>query len=213
VGKGVTVFHVSGSLPSALLEPARARGASVGTVHPVKSFADPSIALRTFPGTHCAVEGDSEAREALTGIFERLGAITFQINPDAKTIYHAGTVVVCNYLVALIEVGLQCFEKAGVPRETAMKVIRPIVQETVDNIFKLGPIHALTGPIARGEPSVIERHVEALGKSAADLEAIYRAAGRLTIEISRQRGEAANEALLKIEEILTRANPAAQKDL
>ena len=169
--------------------------------------------MKTFAGTYCAVEGDREAREALTSIFEPLGAITFQLNPDAKAIYHAGTAVVCNYLVALIEGGLRCFEKAGVPRQTAMKVIQPIVQETVDNIFKLGPIHALTGPIARGEPSVIERHAEALGNSEAVLEAIYRALGRFTIEMSRERGEAANEALLKIEELLTRTKLAAQKDL
>jgi predicted short-subunit dehydrogenase-like oxidoreductase (DUF2520 family) len=202
VGKGVIVFHSSGSLPSTLLEPAKICGASIAGVHPVMSFADPAGALKDFARTFCAIEGDAEACDVLSGVFERLGARTFHIEPEHKAIYHAGTVLVCNYLVTLMEVGMRCFDKAGVPRETARKVIQPIVQGTVDNIFRLGPARALTGPIARGEPSVIRRHAEALGQSEAGMEALYKAVGRLTVEISRERGEADDEALREIAEIL-----------
>jgi predicted short-subunit dehydrogenase-like oxidoreductase (DUF2520 family) len=202
IGPGVVIFHVSGSLPSALLEPAKKLGAAVASVHPVKTFADPAASAGTFAGTYCAIEGDTEAREALSSIFEQIGGIPFAIRPDAKAIYHAGTVLVCNYLVALIEAGLSCFERADVPRDLALKIIEPIVRGTVDNVFALGPVRALTGPMARGEPSVVQKHIEDLSRADDLLNAIYRDLGQVAVELSQRQGTASEDALAKIVEIL-----------
>jgi predicted short-subunit dehydrogenase-like oxidoreductase (DUF2520 family) len=199
---GVVVFHCSGSLPSTLLEPARRQGASVASLHPVKSFADPGSAVDTFAGTFCAVEGDPEACAALRDALERSGAMTFDLEPELKTIYHAGTVIVCNYLVALMEVGLRCFEKAGLDRETAMAVMRPMVTGTVNNVFKLGPVQALTGPIARGERSVVERQSDALGRLDQRIRRVYKALGEVAVELSAAQGNAAPEALAAIKKTL-----------
>jgi predicted short-subunit dehydrogenase-like oxidoreductase (DUF2520 family) len=198
----VIVFHCSGSLPSALLDSARAQGALVASVHPVKSFADPANAVETFAGTFCAMEGDPQACNVLRDALARCGARTFSVDPDFKTIYHAGTVVVCNYLVAIIEVGLRCFEKAGIPRETALELIKPIVAETVDNVFKLGPVGALTGPIARGEPTVVQQQSEALGAWDEAVHSIYQRLGQIAVELSSAQGRAAASALDAIKEML-----------
>jgi predicted short-subunit dehydrogenase-like oxidoreductase (DUF2520 family) len=198
VGQGAIVFHCSGALGSAILGPARQRGAGIASVHPVKSFADPAAALRTFAGTYCALEGDPPACEVLGDLFRRLGAETFPIDPQHKTIYHAATVMVCNYLTALMEVGLRCFEKAGVPRPTAMNVMQPIVTGTVRNVFKLGPAAALTGPIARGETSVVAKQAEALGQWDERVERIYKALGQVAVELSAEQGNAAPEAIREV---------------
>ena len=200
--EGVVLFHCSGALPSALLEPARRRGASIASLHPVKSFADPSLAVETFAGTFCALEGDRQACDVLRDALDRCGAITFSVDPQLKTMYHAATVIVCNYLVALMEAGLRCFEKAGVPRETAMKVIRPLVAGTVDNVFRLGPVRALTGPIARGETSVVARQSEALGRWDENLQRIYHSLGRVAVELAALQGNSGPEALAAINKLL-----------
>ena len=122
--EGVVVFHCSGSLSSRLLDAAKAQGALVAGMHPVKSFADPARAVETFAGTFCALEGDPQACDVLGDALQRCGAHTFHVDPQMKTVYHAATVVVCNYLVALMEVGLRCFEKAGVSRQTALEVMQ-----------------------------------------------------------------------------------------
>ena len=205
--KGVVVFHCSGSLPSKLLEPARAQGASIASVHPVKSFTDPSAAAETFAGTFCALEGDPRACEVLRDALQRCGALTFPVNPELKTVYHAATVVVCNYLVALMEVGLRCFEQAGIPRETAMQVIEPIVTGTVGNVFKLGPVRALTGPIARGEQSVVHTQCEALGRWDEEIRRIYQNLGQVAVELSAAQGNADPDALAAITELLQGAEP------
>ncbi len=202
IQEGTVVFHCSGSLPSTVLEPARARGASIASIHPVKSFADPSVAAETFAGTFCALEGDAPACEVLREAMRRCGAITFAVRPEMKTVYHAATVVVCNYLVALMEVGLRCFQQAGLPRETAMEVIRPIVEGTIDNVFEQGPVRALTGPIARGEPSVVQSQCEALGRWDEQIRRIYQSLGQVAVELSAAQGNADPEALAAIKEAL-----------
>ena len=199
---GVVVFHCSGSLPSTVLEPAKARGALIGSVHPVKSFAAPARAVETFAGTFCAIEGDREACDVLGDALGRCGATTFPVDPQFKTVYHAGTVFVCNYLCALLEVGLRCFEQAGIPRETALEIIRPIVHGTMSNVFELGPAQALTGPIARGEVSVVARQSSALGEWDERVERIYKALGQVARELSAAQGNAGADALDAIDELL-----------
>jgi len=200
--EGVIVFHLSGSLPSTLLEPAGAEGALVASVHPVKSFADPLRAVETFAGTFCAVEGDPQACEAIRGALDPCGATTFPVDPHFKTVYHAATVVVSNYLVALMEVGLRCFEKAAIPRETAIEIIRPIATGTLDNVFELGTVAALTGPIARGESSVVARQGEALAKWDEAIRSVYGSLGQIAVELSAAQGHADPEALAAIKRML-----------
>jgi predicted short-subunit dehydrogenase-like oxidoreductase (DUF2520 family) len=190
------VFHCSGALSSASLDRARAAGAAVASLHPVKSFADPAAAAETFSGTFCAVEGDPPARDALGDLVRRCGAIPFPIESEHKTIYHAGTVVVCNYLVALMEVGLRCFEKAGLDRDTAVRLIEPIVRETVGNVFRLGVVGSLTGPIARGEASIVRRQSEALGQWDAGVQRIYKDLGLVAAELAAGRADPASLAAI-----------------
>lgn len=200
--KGMTVFHLSGSLESSILSPAQEQGARIGSIHPVKSFAEPDRAAETFAGTFCAIEGDPQACEVLREAVERLDAETFPIDPAHKTLYHAGTVFVCNYLVALVEMGLRCFDEAGVPRETAVEIIHPMVAGTVENFFRLGPAAALTGPIARGEPAIVAKHAEALAHWNETAAQLYRTLGRIAADLSAEQGSATPQALAEIERFL-----------
>ena len=202
LAQGSIVFHTSGSLPSGLLDSAAARGASIASIHPVKSFADPLSAVQTFAGTYCALEGDPEACNVLGDALERLGATTFQVEPEFKTVYHAANVIVCNYLIALLETGLRCFEKAGLSRPTAMRVMEPLVRESTANLFRLGPAAALTGPIARGETSVVQRQCEAIGDWDQAIERVYRSLGRIAVEVAAAKGHADAESLAAIEKLL-----------
>ena len=210
LAEDVTLFHCSGSLPSTLLEPARQRGAAIASLHPVKSFADRAVAVETFSGTFCAVEGDRAACQLIRELLEHCGAIPFQVQSEFKTIYHAATVIVCNYLVALMEVGLKCFEKAGIPRETAEQIIEPIVRGTVDNVFQLGPVMALTGPIARGELSVVEAETADLCAWDDQIGRIYRELGHMAVDLSADQGTASADALAAIERALckSRSSPS-----
>jgi predicted short-subunit dehydrogenase-like oxidoreductase (DUF2520 family) len=200
------VFHCSGSLPSADLEAAIRLGTSVASIHPLKSFAEPAEAVRTFAGTPCAAEGDRAALQVLVPAFERIGGRVSEIDPRFKTVYHAASVIVCNYLAALLETGLRCYEKAALDRATATHMIEPIVRETLENVLELGTARALTGPIARGDHAVVASHLYALDAWDARIASIYRELGLIALDLARERGEADGAALDRIGALLREAD-------
>ncbi len=199
---GAVVLHCSGALSSEVLGPLRGENAELASIHPVMSFAEPASACENFPGTHCAMEGEEGALARLTPAFEQIGARLFRIDPRHKTVYHAGAVMACNYLVGLVEAGLRCFEQAGVPRATAEEILHPLVSGTVANVFRQGTRDSLTGPIARGETALVAEQLSALGSWDPDLAHLYRAAGLATLELARAQGSASTEALRALEELL-----------
>lgn len=199
---GDIVFHCSGALSSGELRSAAAAGAMVASVHPLKSFADAQDAIRAFPGTWCAAEGDRAALDVLQPAFERIGARISEIDPQFKTLYHAASVMVCNYLVALLETGLRTYGKSGLARDTALAMMEPLVRETVDNVFKLGTVKALTGPIARGDHVVVTRQLEALTAWDARVAALYKELGGAALQLAQAQGEADAEALDRLRVLL-----------
>lgn len=209
---GTIVFHCSGALSSDVLQSAKQQGAYIASVHPVKSFADPGSSIKTFVGTFCGVEGDEEALNVLGPAFESIGASTFAVNPEFKTLYHAASVMVCNYLTALLEVGIQAYTKAGLERDTAMQVMQPIVQGTVDNIFRLGTTNALTGPIARGDDDLVSRQLDAIRDWHPQYADLYRDLGRVALELSRQQGNASDTALLALAGLLEKSKGTSGND-
>jgi predicted short-subunit dehydrogenase-like oxidoreductase (DUF2520 family) len=69
----------------------------------------------------------------------------------------------------------------------------------VNNIEHLGPVKALTGPIARGDVGVIRGHLDAFRTVDPRFGDIYRTISRLTVEIGIKKGTLSLE---KAEEIL-----------
>jgi predicted short-subunit dehydrogenase-like oxidoreductase (DUF2520 family) len=199
---GSIVCHLSGALPSSVLAPIAERGGSVASVHPVKSFADPLDSVAGFAGTWCGIEGDSAAVACLSDAFGAIGGKIFSLDARYKTVYHAGSVLVCNYLSALIEAGVRAYQKGGLPRQTALEVMEPLVRGTVENIFRAGTVQALTGPIARGDCAVVARQLEALDDWDSGIALIYRALGRMALELSQQRGGASDDDLAQLQEVL-----------
>lgn len=193
--KDDVVFHCSGSQPSTVLAPLAARGALVASVHPLKSFADPSVAVQTFKGIYCTLEGDAAALAVLSPLFGQLGALTAVIDPAGKPLYHAASVLVCNDLTALMEAGLRAYEQAGIARDTAQKMMEPLVRETLDNIFALGTVRALTGPVARGDAEVLARQLAALNALDPRIADAYRALNHIALDLARAQGGASPAAL------------------
>lgn len=207
VRRGDVVFHCGGSQPSSLLAPLAATGALIASVHPLKSFADPAAAVQTFRGTYCAAEGDAAALAVLTPLFEQLGAQVAVIDPAGKTLYHAASVLVCNDLTALMEAGLRAYQQAGIERDTAQKMMEPLVRETLDNVFTLGTTRALTGPVARGDADVLARQLAALNTLDPRIADAYRALNRIALDLARAQGGAPAAALDAVEQALKRDVP------
>jgi predicted short-subunit dehydrogenase-like oxidoreductase (DUF2520 family) len=178
------VFHVSGALSTEELAPLRAVNAALASCHPLTSFADPAALALRFAGTPCALEGDGRALELLAPAFAAIGARTFRIRAADKLLYHAGAVFASNYLVALLDMATRAYDSAGIDEAEALMLMRPLVDETISNVFARGPEAALTGPIARGDVALVRRQYGALAARDAGLAHAYRALARATARLA-----------------------------
>lgn len=184
---GSIVFHCSGAKASSELAAARAAGAFVASVHPVRSFADPEAVSSAFAGTWCGVEGDPEALAVLEPAFAAIGAQLVRIDPAAKTVYHAAAVFASNYLVTVLDAALRAYAAAGVPDSVARELARPLASEALANVFRLGPEAALSGPVARGDFATVARQQEAVTRWDADTGRLYEALVAPTAALARRK--------------------------
>jgi predicted short-subunit dehydrogenase-like oxidoreductase (DUF2520 family) len=196
---GQIVVHTSGALPSTILTSAKEKGALIASVHPLQSFADVTEAVKIIPSSIFNIEGDQEAMSLLMELVQAIGGKPLAIETPQKPLYHAGAVVACNFLVTLVYFSYSLFETIGIPPEDAAQALLPLIKGTVNNIEHLGPVKALTGPIARGDVDVIRGHLEALKAVDARFTDIYRTISRLTVEVGVKKGTLSPE---KGEEIL-----------
>lgn len=183
---GSIVLHCSGALPSSLLQAVRARGAAIASVHPVRSFAQPEDVVRTFAGTYCGVEGDRQALDILRPLFAGIGAHCVAIDPEQKVLYHAAAVFASNYLVTLLDTAVQTYGKAGVPQDVALKMMASLVRETTENVLRIGPEQALTGPIARKDVATVVRQYRSVQGWNRRYGALYKKLGKLTAALARR---------------------------
>ncbi len=184
---GVLVFHCSGSKSSAVLLAAAQRGALTASVHPVRSFADGESVARDFAGTWCGLEGDARALALLEPALAAIGARPVPIDPAAKTIYHAASVFASNYLVTVLDTALRAYQAAGIPEAVARELARPLATETLENVLRLGPRAALSGPIARGDFATVARQQAALDGWDARAGDLYRALAEATTVLAREK--------------------------
>ncbi|GGX83947.1 DUF2520 domain-containing protein [Massilia dura] len=173
--EGAIVFHCSGALASGALEAARQAGALVASVHPIRSFADPEAVVAAFAGTYCGIEGEAGALARLSPALEAIGARPVPIDPAAKTVYHAAAVFASNYLVTVLDAALRAWQAAGIPEDVARELARPLAQESLSNVFRMGAAGALSGPVARGDYATVQRQQAAVSAWDADTGNLYGA--------------------------------------
>jgi predicted short-subunit dehydrogenase-like oxidoreductase (DUF2520 family) len=188
LGPDAVVFHCSGFLTSEVLSVLALKGARIASVHPIRSFADIEMSVRDFPGTFCGIEGEIAAQEILSDLFTKIGGRVFPLSKEGKVLCHAGHVFASNYLVALLDCAHRLYRAAAIPDDLAWRLMEPLVRGTVDNIMRLGPPNALTGPIARGEVEVVRHQLSAVAQESSEVGELYARLGLIATDVARSRG-------------------------
>ncbi|MCP9292654.1 Rossmann-like and DUF2520 domain-containing protein [Gracilimonas sediminicola] len=193
-----SVVHCSGVHASKILSPFSKKGASIASFHPMKAITPKTS---SFENTWFDVEGDGAAIRWLEDLADSLNAHVFEVEPKAKPLLHASAVVASNYLVVLAELVTKISALGGVPEDTALKAITPLMENTLRNVKELGVTEALTGPIARGDLKTVKQHVESL-KNAPELLSLYKTLGIEAVKIAvRKNGE--TDSLEEIRKLLS----------
>ncbi len=188
IAAGHLVGHMSGAHDTGILSPAVEKGAATFSLHPLQAFADEKKAMADLPDTFFSLEGSDQRLEAIEHILKKLGNPYFKIASEHKTLYHLAACILSNYLVTLADFGLAALEKSGIEGKQGFRAMLPLIQGTIDNIVEMGTSSALTGPIARGDTSTLERHLQALETDGLQgLKEFYAFMGLKTLDLARRK--------------------------
>lgn len=152
------IFHASGSLLSV-------RGGF--SLHPLKSLppvGDPS----DLAGTLLVFEG--EHRRTAKLIATAIGARFAEVSREQKALYHSAAVFGANYVAAALDIARRLMDRAGV-HDTKEDLVA-LAHSAIENWRRHDDARRFTGPAARGDRDVIERHLSAL-RDDAQLAEVY----------------------------------------
>jgi predicted short-subunit dehydrogenase-like oxidoreductase (DUF2520 family) len=179
-----TALHTSGALSSEVLSPLRAKGASTGSVHPLISVSDPQVSIK---GAFWSVEGDPSAVRVAKKLVRDLGGESFSIKSADKPLYHAAAVMTSGHVTALFDVALEMLVDCGLTRETARRILQPLLASAVHNLETRDPAQALTGTFSRGDVETVKRHLAALKQhKLADALELYCRLGKRSLKVTRK---------------------------
>jgi predicted short-subunit dehydrogenase-like oxidoreductase (DUF2520 family) len=202
---GKVVLHTSGTLDSSVLQPLAKLGAATGSMHPMQTFSHqnpPDLTNCIF-----GIEGRPAALQVARKMIHQMGGVAVRLSGANKAAYHAAGSFACVYVLTLLEVATRLLMKQGFKRRQAMRALLPLVRQTLDNFERVGPLAAWTGPLARGDFSVVERHVKALADVEPEYLEAYKTLSRLTAGVlAAQPG-----AMMKELERIFGAPPASKK--
>lgn len=179
--KGKVILHTSATLDRTALAPLARLGANTGSLHPMQAFGGKVIPK--LSGVVFAIEGDQKARRTAQSIARSLGGITVTIETRDKPIYHGAAVLAAGSAYPLIEAGFQMLMRIGFTRRSATQTLLPLIHQILDNIERIGPRAAWTGPLSRGDYGIVARHAKALRGYPREFQESYAALALLAARV------------------------------
>lgn len=192
--KDGTVVHTSGVNGTEVLASLAAQGSSCAALHPLQTVPSAEKGLTALIGCQYVLTGDGEAAQWSREIVGLLLGRVLELPNEARALYHAAAVLLCNDFVVLAEAGFRLLAEAGLSREVAARAFASLADESVKNVFTMSRGAALTGPVARGDLGTIRKHLLAIQsvKSSSgevdEIEEIYRVLGSYALRLARERG-------------------------
>jgi len=164
------VAHLSGSLGLDVLDPHPRRA----SLHPLVPLPTPEIgARRLLGGATFAVSGDPLAARVAAD----LGGRAVVVADEDRAAYHAAASIAANHVVAL----LGQVERVAAGVGLGLDAFLGLTAAALEDVARLGPERALTGPAARGDWATLARHRDAL---AAEERPGYHAGVALALRLA-----------------------------
>ncbi|MCU0658213.1 MAG: DUF2520 domain-containing protein [Polyangiaceae bacterium] len=210
VTPAIAVVHAAGALDAEVLAPLRPWCAGVAQMHPMISFADPRFPPQ-LRGGHAHVQGDPAAIRRARRLCQRVG-LRPRTFPGLDTVaYHAAAGLVANGAAALAAAGTDLLRRAGARPEAIPHMLGPLLRSVADNVELLGMPAALTGPVRRGDPKGVMKHLATLRAVAPALVPLYLATVKAQIPLARDVGDAPAEVYDQLERELVHVDPASHQ--
>ncbi|NMB34314.1 MAG: DUF2520 domain-containing protein [Clostridium sp.] len=194
-------IHLSGAMSSEVLEPLRGMGGHIASLHPAQTFADKENGWKGLYDIYYGFEGCKEAEDNILKIVKAFRGKIVHVDRGDKPLYHMAACIISNYTVTLSHIAQEILKSIGIEQSSAREIFVPLIMNTVYNIQKYGSVDALTGPIARGDCSVVKEHLRALGSLKPKMGNIYKVLGNATVDLALEKESISDEEAKKIKNL------------
>ncbi|MCB0280254.1 MAG: DUF2520 domain-containing protein [Calditrichaeota bacterium] len=142
-------------------------------LHPMQTFPSRK---EHVPIQNCyfTFQGSKNTYSVLEELFNQIGIQAIYMKMKSVEAYHLTGVFASNFLIALLSVCQRLAAENGLSKDQMLKLIEPLIRQTLHNATKMPLKDALSGPLKRGESNVIKNHEKFNKKFDGELLTLYK---------------------------------------
>lgn len=153
IPQGIKIAYTSGSIRLEDLSPRE----DLGVFYPLQTFSDNRpIDLSNVPFLIEATTKEFELE--LKQLAEELSSTVLIANSDDRYNLHIAAVMVNNFTNYLFLLAKDHLEE----HHLNFDLLKPLIKETINKLDVLDPIDGQTGPAARGDKDIVEKHIQSI---------------------------------------------------
>lgn len=151
---GALWLHTSGSTPIDVFREKRTR---YGVLYPMQSFSKSHPARMSE--VHIFIEGcDSYASKEVKELASLMTKNVHEASSKERERLHIAAVFACNFANHMFTLSSEVLDEAGIPFDAML----PLIKTTIAKLDSMTPQESQTGPAARGDVKIIEKHLKSL---------------------------------------------------
>lgn len=159
----VIVAHTSGTVPLSALK----KHSKTGVFYPLQTFS--KTKALDFSKVPMCIEGYTpDVHSDLMELAHSISEDVRSIDSDTRKHIHVAAVFACNFTNHMLTIANQQLGKS----HQDLSILEPLIRETIDKAFTSAPEKVQTGPAARNDQQVIQKHLDMLA-GEPQLQNIY----------------------------------------
>lgn len=160
------LVHTSGTVPLNVLGYAQTH--NIGVFYPLQTFSKGKTL--DFSEIPICIEGESnDTVDLLRSLAGSISSSVHHLNSNQRKIIHLSAVFACNFSNHMFTIS------KGILKSNDMdfELLKPLIVETLNKSFDIGPDNAQTGPAMRGDMETLDKQFDSLSNDPAVAD-IYR---------------------------------------
>jgi predicted short-subunit dehydrogenase-like oxidoreductase (DUF2520 family) len=154
------VAHTSGSRSLSVL--GYTASPNIGVFYPLQTFS--KLKRVSFNDVPILIEGDNKfTKKILLGLAKKISSTVHEATSKQRKMIHLAAIFASNFTNAMMVHANDLMQGA----KSDLKLLGPLLEETINKSLFLGPENAQTGPAARGDLELLDEHLEMLEKYPA----------------------------------------------
>lgn len=193
--KGKLICHCSGALSAKEVFPCIDKKGAFGySIHPLFPVSDRYSSYKELSDAFFTIEGDKEHLELWKCFFTKLGNKVLLIDEKCKSKYHTAATMASNQIIAVINESVALLTECGFDSDNALKALKPLIINNIDNVFDKGIVNSLTGPVERCDISTVKKNINSFDGNEDKL--LYCLLCKKQLEISQEKHKDRNYTML-----------------